>query len=64
VIPGRSNRKKRIPHDKQAHKGRNVIDRGYSRVKDFRLVITRYDKLPRNSFSTVCLAAVVCSGYS
>jgi IS5 family transposase len=25
VIPGRSNRKKRIRHDKQAYKGRNVI---------------------------------------
>jgi transposase len=26
VIPGRSNRKKRIRHDKQAYKGRNVIE--------------------------------------
>jgi hypothetical protein len=26
-IPGRSNRKKRIRHDKQAYKGRNVIER-------------------------------------
>jgi hypothetical protein len=29
VIPGRSNRKKRIRHDKQAYKDRNVIERCY-----------------------------------
>src|SRR5271165_6996129 len=29
VIPGRSNRKKRIRHDKQAYEGRNVIERFY-----------------------------------
>jgi transposase len=59
VIPGRSNRKKRIRHDKQAYKGRNVIERCYCRLKDFRRVATRYDKLARNYFSTLCLAAVV-----
>jgi len=36
VIPGRSNRKKRIRHDKQAYKDRNVIERCYCRLKDFR----------------------------
>jgi hypothetical protein len=29
VIPGRSNRKKRIRHDKEAYKGRNLIERRY-----------------------------------
>jgi transposase len=59
VIPGRSNRKKRIRHDKQAYKGRNVIERFYGRLKDFRRVAMRYDKLAQNFFSTVRLAAVV-----
>jgi IS5 family transposase len=36
VIPGRANRKKRIRHDKEAYKGRNVIERCYYRLKDFR----------------------------
>jgi transposase len=53
VIPGRSNRKKRIRQDKLAYKGRNLINRGYSRLNDFRPVVTRSDKLARNSFSTV-----------
>ena len=59
VIPGRSNRKKRIRHDKVAYKGRNVIERCYCRLKDFRRIATRYDKLARNYFSALCLVAAV-----
>ena len=59
VIPGRSNRKKRIRHDKQAYKGRNVIERCYCRLKDVRRIATRYDKLARNYFSALCLVAAV-----
>ena len=59
VIPGRANRKKPIHHDREAYKGRNVIERCYCRLKDFRRVATRYDKLARNYFSTVCLVAAV-----
>jgi transposase len=35
------------------------IERCYGRLKDFRRVAMRYDKLARNFFSTVRLAAVV-----
>jgi transposase len=59
VIPGRVNRKKRIRHDKEAYKGRNVIERCYGRLKDFRRIATRYDKLARNFFSSVCLVAAL-----
>jgi transposase len=59
VIPGRANRKKPIRHDKDAYKGRNVIERCYCRLKDFRRIATRYDKLARNYFSSVCLVAAV-----
>ena len=59
VIPGRSNRKKRIRHDKEAYKGRNVIERCYCRLKDFRRIATRYDKLARNYFSALGLVAAV-----
>jgi transposase len=59
VIPGRANRKKRIRHDKEAYKGRNVIERCYFRIKDFIGVATRYDKLARNYFSTVCFVAAL-----
>ena len=59
VIPGRSNRKKRIRHDKEAYKDRNVIERCYCHLKDFRRIATRYDKLARNYFSTLCFVATV-----
>jgi transposase len=59
VIPGRANRKKRIRYGKEAYKGRNVIERCYCRLKDFRRIATRYDKLARNFFSSVCLVAAL-----
>jgi transposase len=59
VIPGRSNRKKRIRYDKEAYKDRDVIERCYCRLKDFRRIATRYDKLARNFFSGVCLVAAL-----
>jgi transposase len=55
----RANRKKRIRHGKEAYKGCNVIERSYCRLKDFRRIATRYDKLARNFFSSVCFDAVV-----
>jgi transposase len=59
VIPGRANRKKRIRHDKEAYKDRNVVERCYCRLKDFRRIATRYDKLARNYFSSLCFVAAL-----
>jgi transposase len=42
----------------QPLKDRNVIERCYCRLKDFRRIATRYDKLARN-FSALCLVAAV-----
>ncbi|MGY4281356.1 transposase [Bradyrhizobium sp. LM2.7] len=42
---------------KRAYKGRNVIERCFCRLKDFRRVATRYDKLARNFLAAVHLAA-------
>lgn len=44
---------------KRAYKGRNVIERCFCRLKDFRRVATRYDKLARNFLAAVHLAAIV-----
>ena len=57
VIPGRSNRKKKIRHGKELYKKRNVVERCFCRLKDFRRIATRYDKLARNFFSALCLVA-------
>ena len=59
IIPGKSNRKKRIRYDKEKYKKRNVVERCFCRLKDFRRIATRYDKLARNYFSALCLVASV-----
>jgi transposase len=46
-------------HDKSAYKSRNVIERCFGRLKDFRRIATRYDKLAGNFFSALCLVAIV-----
>ena len=59
VIPGKSNRKKRLRLDRTAYKKRNVIERCFGRLKDFRRIATRYDKLAEIYLSALCLVATV-----
>ena len=51
-------RKKRHPFNRQAYRGRNVIERAFCQLKDWRRLATRYDKLARNFAATVILAAI------
>ena len=60
VIPNKSNRKKPHPFNKTRYKGRNVIERMFGRLKDFRRVATRYDKNAENFLAALCLAARIC----
>ncbi len=59
IIPSKSNRKKQIRHSKTACKRRNVIERCFGRLKDFRRIATRYDKLAEIYFSALCFIAAV-----
>lgn len=59
IIPNKSNRVTLHTFSKRAYKGRNVIERCFCRLKDFRRVATRYDKLARNFLAAVYLAAIV-----
>jgi transposase len=59
VILNKSNRVNRHRLSKRAQMGRNVIERRFRRLKDFRRVATRYDKLARNVLASVHLAALV-----
>jgi len=59
VIPGRSNRKHKISYDKCRYRERHWVENAFCRLKDFRRVATRYDKLARNFLSTVGLATLL-----
>jgi transposase len=59
VIPGRSNRKTPVVLDKERYKDRHLVENAFCRIKDFRRVATRYDKLAINFLSTVALAVVL-----
>jgi transposase len=59
VIPNKSNRVVIHRFNKRAYKGRNVIERCFCRLKDFRRIATRFDKLARNFLAAVHLAALV-----
>lgn len=58
VIPSTTSRRAPIPYDVQAYRQRNRIERMFCRLKDFRRVATRYDKLARNYAAAVHIAAI------
>jgi transposase len=60
VIPNKITRVNRHPFDPLAYKARNVIERTFCRVKDFRRIATRYDKLARNFLAGLCLVVAIC----
>ena len=45
VVPPKSNRKNPWDYDKQLYKQRNQVERLFRRIKRFRRIFTRYDKL-------------------
>jgi len=56
VIP---NRKQPFSFSKHLYKLRWRIEAAFNRLKDFRRIATRYDKLARNYLASVCLAAAL-----
>lgn len=59
VIPPRKNRLVQYPYDKALYKQRNVIERMFGRLKDFRRIATRFDRNVKTYFAAICLAATV-----
>jgi putative transposase len=59
VIPNNPTRKRRQPFDPKAYKRRNLIERMFCRLKDWRRIATRYDKLASNFAASCYLAAIV-----
>ena len=59
VIPNRSNRKQPFRFSKRLYKLRWKIEAAFNRLKDFRRIATRYDRLARNYLASVCLTAAL-----
>jgi transposase len=59
VIPARSNRRHKRRLDRKRYRNRNLIERFFCRLKHFRRVATRYDKLAGRYSSFIALTAAV-----
>ncbi|MBZ0325128.1 MAG: IS5 family transposase [Alphaproteobacteria bacterium] len=59
VIPPNPTRKHPHTYDRSAYKARNLIERMFCRLKDFRRVATRYDKRADTFLAAVLIAATL-----
>jgi transposase len=59
IIPPKSNRLDLIVYDKEGYKQRNKVERLFNKIKQFRRVATRYEKLTANFLAFVLLALIV-----
>lgn len=59
VIPSRSNRVDPEKYDTVLYKERNAVERFFAKIKHFRRIATRYEKLARNYLAMVTMGAVI-----
>lgn len=59
VILNKTNRKQPYAFNWKRYRGRNVIERMFGRLKDFRRVATHYDKNADNFMTALCHASLV-----
>ena len=59
AIPPRRNRKIQYDYDKAIYKQRNIVERLFRRIKDWRRIATRFDRNIKNFMSAIAIAATV-----
>lgn len=59
VIPSNATRHKPYPLDRRCYRRRNVIERMFCILKNWRRIATRYDRLAQNYLSAIALVACV-----
>ena len=59
VIPPKANRKVQRNCDFALYRERNLVERFFNKLKHFRAIATRYDKLARNFIAGVQLASAI-----
>ena len=57
-IPPKSNRKDPIGFSPHLYKARNLVERFFNKIKHFRRIATRYDKLAANYMAMIKLASI------
>ena len=57
-IPPRRNRREEIAYDRHLYRERNVAERYFARIKQYRRVATRYDKKAANFLGFVWVASI------
>ncbi len=58
VIPAKSNRRNPAPHDLEKYRWRNLVERLFNKLKNWRRVATRYDKTKESYLGFVALASI------
>ena len=59
VIPSRKNRTQQRAIDLERYKDRNLVERFWSKAKQYRRVATRYEKTARNFLAFVRVASIM-----
>ena len=59
VIPPKKTRLVQRPFDRHLYKNRNLIERFFCRLKQFRRIATRYDKLASRFSAFIAIAATL-----
>lgn len=58
VIPAQSNRRAPATHDRHKYRWRNLVERLFNKLKNWRRVATRYDKTKESYLGFVALASI------
>jgi len=59
VIPPKCNRREPREYDQELYKARHLIENFFARLKQYRAIATRYDKLAESFLGAIYLAATV-----
>lgn len=59
VMPGKSNCKAPRDYDRHLYKARHLIENFFAKLKQYRGIATRYDKLAINFLSAIYLASSI-----
>ena len=59
VVPPKNNRKNPWSYDTRLYKQRNQVERLFRRIKRYRRIFTRYDKLDVIFFAFIYLALII-----